>query len=124
MVRAAALTLVALASVSITGCELLSEWGSPGPLDPGHPHDEVLGGVASHAAIGNRCGACHVQLGTTGGNMSSRCVSCHADLEHEQVAVGECRMCHGEHSGSPPPLARSRTGERIVHHRMARADPR
>lgn len=48
--------------------------------------------------------------------MTNRCVRCHADLETDRVAVGDCDTCHGEHGGSHAPLARSHVRAWPVHH--------
>jgi len=113
--RALVALCAAAAVLGAVGCDFVSTLGSPGPLDPRRPRQQMLGGVASHAAI-TTCGSCHRQLATAGGDMSRRCVHCHAELESDRVALGHCTGCHGEHEGPAPYLAQ-RTGPGPVHHR-------
>ena len=83
---------------------------SPGTLNaqPGN----VLGGVASHADIGGKCGACHVAPWSQV-TMDDRCSTCHVDVALEMLDPASvhgrmmridpramCRTCHPEHHGS------------------------
>ncbi len=84
------------------------EMFSPGPLRAQVRSQEPLGGVSSHAAIGNNCAACHVSPWSKE-TMASRCLDCHKDVKtqldaggslHGRFANGgECRSCHTEHKG-------------------------
>lgn len=81
---------------------------SPGTLNAQSRKGLVLGGVASHAAIGGNCAACHVAP-WSGEVMANRCLDCHTDVRaqidarrtlHGKIADGmQCRVCHTEHYG-------------------------
>jgi hypothetical protein len=78
--------------------------------------DRILGGVASHAATGGDCEACHVAPWDSA-TMADRCTACHTDiaeqmrdvatlhgtLKHNDPGLG-CRHCHPEHRGADAPL--------------------
>jgi hypothetical protein len=86
----------------------------PGPLSAsvGDP----LGGVESHAELGNKCSACHA-LTVGKGSMSDKCLNCHnsyyddlyqtdhihAILRRAKLDI-ECTQCHTEHNGVDTPL--------------------
>jgi hypothetical protein len=89
---------------------------SPGGLSAvtGQP----LGGVASHEALGGRCGACHAAPWSPD-SMTTRCLACHAGVESEladpasmhgglvdRAAPLDCRACHTEHHGPRAMLTR------------------
>ena len=86
-------------------------WFSPGELNA-QAGETQLGGVASHAATGGQCAACHTAPwdGTT---MAERCLVCHSEIAVElgdptslhgglknQQAAMDCRLCHTEHRGA------------------------
>jgi hypothetical protein len=82
---------------------------------------ESLGGVTSHAAIGNACGKCHVAFWDSA-NMAERCMNCHNSIAtqlqdatsmHGAIYQGQtpaCRACHPEHRGANAPLTEMRSG--------------
>ncbi|NOY98182.1 MAG: hypothetical protein GXP40_03120, partial [Chloroflexi bacterium] len=76
----------------------------------------ALGGVASHAEIGDRCEACHAAPWSFD-SMADRCMNCHADVRvqmadprslhgvlYQEKPRGSCRVCHTEHRGADSPL--------------------
>jgi hypothetical protein len=80
---------------------------SAGPLNSsatGAP----LGGITNHAALGNKCGACHTAPWSSQ-TMNDRCVACHADVANELKTGGihasfaqttpKCSGCHPDHMG-------------------------
>ena len=75
-----------------------------------------LGGVTSHAAIGDRCGACHSAPWSPLG-MADRCLVCHQNVTaefadshslhgrlQEHGAYATCRECHPDHRGADASL--------------------
>lgn len=109
---AAALALAAVAAAwMVRGGTMFS----PGALHAGGETAAVLGGVPSHAALGRRCGACHVPPWSRE-TMDRRCLACHADIQadlrdaaslHGKLAAPEaCRACHTEHRGPRANLTR------------------
>lgn len=90
---------------------LVDGWGlfSPGPLNA-EATGQTLGGVRSHAGLGNDCGACHA-MPWSGGTMAEACLDCHAgvaaELKAEEGLHGgladsdalACGPCHPEHDG-------------------------
>lgn len=83
---------------------------SPGPLNAAAAA-APLGGVASHAALGSDCGACHPAPWSSA-TMADRCLDCHQGIG-DRIAEGEglhgrlagtadaptCHGCHPEHGG-------------------------
>ncbi|GAB4501254.1 MAG: hypothetical protein Fur0035_07950 [Anaerolineales bacterium] len=76
----------------------------------------TLGGVHSHAEIGDDCAKCHPALWEPD-TMGDRCVVCHTDVVvqlafpnslhgaiQSQVSKINCRSCHSEHKGPDAPL--------------------
>ncbi|MFN2120024.1 MAG: hypothetical protein ACK2T0_06505 [Anaerolineales bacterium] len=107
-----ALVAALIAALTIGGYGLVHGSGmfSPGGLSAltGQP----LGGVTSHAAIGDDCGTCHVAPWAPIG-MADRCLVCHQNVTAQladmnslhgrleaHVAVVTCRQCHPEHRGA------------------------
>jgi len=86
---------------------------SPGPLRDVPTHKASLGGVRSHAALADRCSACHATI-ESGLTMESLCLGCHTDVRsqidrrlplHGRLTdVESCRKCHTEHRGSQATL--------------------
>jgi hypothetical protein len=87
---------------------------NPGPLST--HMGEILGGVQSHAEIGEDCKACHTTPWEAA-VMADRCVTCHTRIAdeirdvasmHGQIAHDNpslaCRHCHPEHRGPNAPL--------------------
>ncbi|GAB4435887.1 MAG: hypothetical protein Kow0031_17650 [Anaerolineae bacterium] len=88
-------------------------WGgamfSPGPLNA-QTFNGQLGGVATHAELGNRCAACHVAPWSAD-TLSDRCLVCHtataAELTDPATLHGAmltdgflpCQECHTDHNG-------------------------
>ena len=71
-----------------------------------------LGGVDTHAALGNDCSACHADP-LSASTMASKCLACHKDVEQEMNGRtglhgslfatgwnGTCGGCHTEHHGA------------------------
>jgi len=97
-------------------------WGgamfSPGGLSTKADPTEVLGGVATHAALSRNCAACHASL-TGGQPMSIQCLACHTDTQSDlrdstSLHGGldnarECLACHTEHGGPTASLVKSGT---------------
>jgi hypothetical protein len=102
MIGLATLLVVAIV-VAVKGETIFS----PGGLNA-DSRGPRLGGVASHAEIGNQCSACHAAPWSNQ-NMAGRCLQCHADVStqldgktamHGLLANGrQCRSCHSEHQG-------------------------
>ena len=76
----------------------------------------TLGGVRSHAEIGDDCAKCHPALWEPD-TMGDRCVVCHKDVLvqlafpnslhgaiRSEVSKINCRSCHSEHKGPDAPL--------------------
>ena len=83
---------------------------SPGALNA--QQGALLGGVASHAALGGRCSSCHAFFWQSA-SMADRCVTCHTDVAIQQQDPSSlhgsllkknnrltCRTCHPDHRGS------------------------
>jgi hypothetical protein len=112
----AVLITVALGLLSFFGA-VLARGGvlvEPGPLNAsvGDP----LGGVESHADLGNKCSACH-SLAVGNRNMSDKCLNCHTSYYDDLYQAGqihailrsarldiECTQCHTEHHGADASL--------------------
>ncbi|MCX5762168.1 MAG: hypothetical protein NTW72_11830 [Gemmatimonadetes bacterium] len=106
-------SVIAALLAAVVVAALLGRGGSaifsPGPLLTADSTPVVLGGVTSHAALGNRCEACHVAP-WSGDRMDARCLACHTDITRAIAdttslhgalddATG-CRSCHdAEHRG-------------------------
>jgi Class III cytochrome C family len=102
--------IVVLAAVAAWTVFLGQGLFSPGALNSAAT-GKVLGGVRTHAEIGQKCGACHAApWGTT--TQAHLCLSCHADVDSQiqghsglhSGIVGKavsptCRGCHTEHHG-------------------------
>src|SRR5574340_1010662 len=84
---------------------------SPGPLNAVAGR-QALGGVATHAALGSHCGACHTAPWSTL-TMADRCNACHTDIAdqittrtglHGGLVTANaghiCRGCHSDHKGA------------------------
>lgn len=88
---------------------------SPGALHAGDSTAATLGGVTSHAALGNRCGSCH-PAPWSDESAGTRCLACHTDIQaegrdssglHARLAKQEtCISCHTEHRGAAGNLTR------------------
>ncbi len=115
---AAAALLLALAAWRISGGGIFS----PGALAETQ-HGAPLQGVASHAELDRRCGACHAAPGS-GATMSVRCLECHSDIQAELGdssalhgaldEAGQCLLCHTEHRGRTAGITRIR-GSGLAH---------
>ncbi len=81
---------------------------SPGPLNA-RESGVQLGGVASHAALGGDCAACHAAIWDKD-HMSDRCLACHTNIDinspqsfHGVMKILDklngCLGCHTEHKG-------------------------
>ncbi|NOY98181.1 MAG: hypothetical protein GXP40_03115 [Chloroflexi bacterium] len=106
-ITAFALTLLVLSGVAFAGG---AKMFNPGGLNA-QSGEGKLGGVASHAEVGEQCSACHVAPWSAD-NMGDRCADCHteinADLQNASSLHGslmqdspqlQCRACHPEHRG-------------------------
>ena len=84
---------------------------SPGPLNA-LGKAKPLGGVSTHAELGNDCAACHAAPWSSD-TMADRCVVCHREIGDEikagkglhgglvgPKATATCHGCHTEHNGS------------------------
>jgi len=133
-VVAAALVFVgAGAAMYLIGPEIFSPGGLSTQTGAGAASDpaaspEPLGGVTSHAELGDDCGACHPAPWSPR-TMADACVDCHTGVG-EEMAAGEglhgglagggselvCTPCHPEHGGPDGPLTVIDEGEfRSVH---------
>jgi hypothetical protein len=105
--------ILTLLIVTIFGLTRGNHMFSPGELNSkvGKP----LGGVTSHAEIGDNCSRCHTAPWDSLG-MNDRCQQCHQDiasqLQDKTTLHGilfiynlslTCRLCHPEHSGPSSP---------------------
>ena len=82
---------------------------SPGALNS-QAKAATLGGVTSHAQLGNDCGACHTAPWSCA-TMADKCLACHADVGsqitgktglHGTLAAmrsAPCGDCHPDHHG-------------------------
>jgi len=92
---------------------------TPGPLSAKTGTGAGLGGVASHAALGGRCTACHASF-RGGQPMSNQCLGCHTDIQdalsdstslHGSLDdARQCLACHTEHHGPAASLVRPGAG--------------
>ena len=89
---------------------------SPGALNA-QTHDGVpLGGVTSHAALGNNCASCHNSPWSKR-TMDESCLDCHTNIQteiaspntlHGVLANGTaCLVCHTEHHGVAASLTKT-----------------
>ncbi len=92
---------------------------SPGPLSAQQLRGEPLGGVPNHAALEDRCEACHAPLQTQG----LLCLQCHTRIQQEieQQELHSrfarplaCRECHPDHRGRDADMLRT-AWERLDH---------
>ncbi len=107
----------ALAAVMVIGASgvyivkhYFKQYLSPGPLSTFHNGD-ALGGVSSHAEIGNECIHCHAPVHCV---TDSRCQDCHKDIAKDREnantlhgmlpGVSKCQNCHPEHNGAEASL--------------------
>ena len=82
---------------------------SPGSLNS-QAKAAPLGGVASHAGLGNHCGSCHTAPWSSQ-TMADKCMACHADIRAEisgktglhgsllGTRTPTCAGCHPDHHG-------------------------
>ena len=116
-ISAAGAALAAVFLVAIVGWIALAGATpfSAGQLN-GVAGGRTLGGVTSHAQLGNRCEACHTAP-WSGQTMADRCLACHADVNaqvqartglHGRLAWSSsgptCRGCHPDHRGADATL--------------------
>lgn len=103
----AGVVLVAVLATTMAAGPILF---SPGQLN-GVSKGTVLGGVATHAQTGSKCGACHTAPWSRT-TMADRCMSCHTDVANQIQTRGglhgklidnltnpTCRGCHADHHG-------------------------
>ena len=111
LLAAAIALLIAAGVVLASGGAMFS----PGPLSAARAAQATLGGVASHAELGNSCAACHAEPWSHQ-TMAQRCLTCHTDTQAQlgnpqtlHGAIQEalvCRNCHTEHHGPQAALTR------------------
>lgn len=103
--------LAVVATLAAVGAGMFS----PGELNA-RTTGRTLGGVASHAATGGDCEACHTAPWSAA-TMGARCLRCHTDVE-QQLTSGKglharmagtpsapsCLGCHTEHRGATASL--------------------
>jgi hypothetical protein len=85
---------------------------TPGGLNA-QAGDQLIGGVASHAALSTQCGSCHPAPWQSE-TMSNLCIACHTDVgqdpqnfHHALVnEKGNCRDCHTDHHGAAASLTK------------------
>ena len=92
---------------------------SPGALNA--RAGERIGGVTSHAAIGNDCNKCHTAPWDVA-TLTDRCQTCHQEIAarlrepnslHSALLKGSpvtCRGCHSEHRGANAALTEMQPG--------------
>ena len=102
---AVVLVLVVVALTLVLGPVLFS----PGSLNA-QAKTAPLGGVASHAQLGNHCGACHTAPWSSQ-TMAGKCMACHKDIGTEisgktglhgallSTVKPTCGGCHPDHRG-------------------------
>ena len=102
---AVALVVVVVALTLILGPVLFS----PGSLNS-QAKAATLGGVASHAQLGNHCGACHTAPWSSQ-TMADKCLACHTDVGAQisgktglhgtlpAMRSAPCGGCHPDHGG-------------------------
>ena len=103
----AGVTVVIIALLSVLLGPVLFSPGELSAVSKGH----ALGGVTSHAQLGNNCDACH-SLPWSSSTMADRCVVCHTDVSNEiqsrsglhgwlmgGLSVPTCKGCHTDHRG-------------------------
>jgi hypothetical protein len=83
---------------------------SPGGLNA-QARTTTLGGVSSHAQLGDRCGACHTAPWSTR-TMADKCLACHRDVGSQlsgksglhgsssAMRAAPCGDCHPDHNGA------------------------
>ena len=103
---AVVLVVVVVALTLVLGPTLFS----PGSLNA-QAKTAPLGGVASHAKLGNRCGACHTAPWSSQ-TMADKCMACHKDISAEisgktglhgallSTVKPTCGGCHPDHRGA------------------------
>ena len=103
---AAVLVVVVVALTVLLGPVLFS----PGSLNA-QAKAAPLGGVASHAQLGNHCGACHTAPWSSQ-TMADKCMACHKDISAEisgktglhgallATRTPTCAGCHPDHHGA------------------------
>lgn len=103
---AAALLVIVVAVTVVVGPALFS----PGGLNA-QARKATLGGVTSHAQLGDRCSACHTAPWSSQ-SMADRCLGCHAGVSaqiagkkglHGTLATmrsAPCADCHPDHRGA------------------------
>ena len=147
-------TGIVVAVVVLLGAGAVTHLVGPGLFSPGElsaqtgadsldptAGAEPLGGVTSHAQLGDDCGACHPAPWSSR-TMADACLDCHTDVgEDIQAADGlhgrlegmqtspVCTGCHPEHGGPDGPLtaldeasfrsAHDLTGFSLASHREA-----
>ena len=82
---------------------------------------EPLGGVSSHAELGNQCAQCHPAPWESE-TLNDRCLACHTEISTQLADSASmhgilmknqalsCRACHTEHRGSAAPLTDMQSG--------------
>ncbi|NNJ09776.1 hypothetical protein EKD04_005505 [Chloroflexales bacterium ZM16-3] len=100
---------------------------SPGPLNSQTRVGVTLGGVASHAAIGGNCAACHTAPWDSQG-MAGACLTCHTDIQaqlaspstlHGALPDGaSCLGCHTEHKGEAANLTNTDLTNSFPHEQL------
>ncbi len=100
---------------------------SPGPLSDQTRADVTLGRVASHAAIGGNCAACHTSPWDARG-MADACLSCHTDIQaqlaspstlHGALPDGaSCLGCHTEHKGASANITKTDLTSSFAHEQL------
>jgi hypothetical protein len=131
---AAVLVFVGAGAVTyLVGPGIFSPGGLSAQTSAGAAQDpaaspEPLGGVTSHAELGDDCGACHPAPWSPR-TMADACVECHTRVG-EEISAGKglhgglagaggalvCTPCHPEHGGPDGPLTAIDEGEfRAVH---------
>ncbi len=107
--------LIAIAAVLVAAYLSGGSMFSPGPLSTQERTGISLGGVASHAALGGNCAACHTNPLDTRG-MAGRCLDCHTDVQTQLASTATlhgalpdgaaCLGCHTEHNGPTATLTK------------------
>lgn len=104
-------SLITLAAVTIVALASGNRIFSPGELNA-FSNGKVLGGVANHAELAERCAECHPSP-LPGDDMQGRCLTCHTEIALERSQGGSlhasfeaslaCQSCHSEHRGANAP---------------------
>lgn len=108
-----------LSSIITSGLILIFIYFSGGKyFSPGNLNaidGKVIGGITSHAKIGNDCSRCHTAPWDKG-TMNGLCTNCHVEIAEQLInsdsahsmMIGkvkkQCRDCHGEHLGAQSSL--------------------